>query len=59
MRDRDEIAKQHGFESFAELLNASDPLPKTGGETMQSYVAKHPRGHWFIWEDKATPSEQP
>ena len=52
MYDRDEIAKAHGFESFAELLDISDPLPKLSGETAQAYVAKHPRGHWFIWEDK-------
>jgi len=51
MIDRDIIAKLYGFESFAELLDVSDPLPALPGDTTKSYVAWHPRGHWFVWED--------
>lgn len=49
--DREEIARRYGFPSFAELLDASEKLPMTRGDTQQSYVAKHLNGHWFVWED--------
>jgi hypothetical protein len=55
MNDRDEIAKLYGFESFAELLDISDPLPTLPGDATRSYVARHPRGHWFVWDDKPPP----
>jgi hypothetical protein len=42
--DRDEIAHRYGFESFAELLDISDPLPKLPGDKVQSYVARSPDG---------------
>jgi hypothetical protein len=49
---KDEIAKRYGFKSYAELLAKSDRLPKLPGDTSQSYVARHPRGYWFVWEEK-------
>jgi hypothetical protein len=50
--DREDIAKRHGFASFAELLDASEPLPMLPGDVMRCYVARQPNGgHWFIWED--------
>ncbi len=54
---KEEIARSHGFASYAELLDISDPLPKSPGDTVQSYVARHSRGYWFVSEDKppATP----
>jgi hypothetical protein len=55
--DRDEIARHYGFNSYAELLDISDPLPKRPGEA-QAYIARHARGHWFIWEDKP-PTQSP
>ena len=51
MMERDEIAQRYGFESFAELLDISEPLPMLAGETVQAYVAKHSSGQWFIWDD--------
>jgi len=49
--DREEIARRYGFNSYAELLDMSHRLPATGEDTAPTYVARHPRGHWFIWED--------
>ena len=51
MHDREEFARRYGFESFAELLDVSDPLPMMQGETARSYVARHPNGYWFLWQD--------
>lgn len=50
MPDRAAIAKRYGFNSYAELLDASFRLPKVPGEVMQSYVCKHRNGHWFVWQ---------
>jgi len=50
---REEIARRYGFRSFAELLDISDPLPIGEGNTVPTYVARHPKGHWFVWEDLA------
>jgi len=49
--DRDELARHHGFISFADLVDVSDPLPMSQGETSRSYLAKLPSGNWFIWKD--------
>jgi len=51
MNDREQIAHSHGFESFADLLESSHPLPWTRGETCKSYLARHPDGLWFVWRD--------
>jgi hypothetical protein len=51
MKDREEIARLYGFDSFAELLDISDPLPKLPGESAKSYVARRADGSWFVWED--------
>jgi hypothetical protein len=51
MNDREEIAKRYGFESFAELLDVSSPLPLLPGDTTHSYVAHSANGYWFVWED--------
>jgi hypothetical protein len=51
MNDREEIANRYGFESFADLLDISDKLPRLPGDTAQSYVARSPDGNWFVWED--------
>ena len=50
--EREEIARRHGFQSYAELLDISDPLPRMPkDDPMQSYVARHPDGYWFVWEE--------
>jgi len=49
---REEIARQYGFESFAELLDISERMPKEPGETVQEYMAQKPGGHWFLWRDE-------
>ena len=51
MHNRDEIARRYGFETFAELLDVSDPLPRMPGDKAQSYVARHGKGYWFVWQD--------
>jgi hypothetical protein len=58
---REEIARRYGFDSFAELLDISEPLPKEPGETVQTYIARKPGGHWFLWRDEppAEDSAQP
>src|SRR5262245_22537071 len=48
---REEIAHHYGFNSFAELLDVSRALPMMPDENVQSYVAEHPNGYWFVWED--------
>ena len=50
--EREEIAQRYGFQSFAELLDVSDSLPRMpdDGQT-QAYMAWHPKGYWFIWEE--------
>jgi hypothetical protein len=55
VNDKEEIAHLYGFLSYAELLDVSDPLPMVPGDAVRAYVARHPRGHWFIWEDKPPP----
>ncbi len=59
--DREEIARRHGYPSYAELLDISEKLPMTQGDRMQTYVARHPKGHWFVWEDApgGPPAETP
>lgn len=54
-REREEIARRYGFRSFAELLDISQGIPMTPGDRVQAYLARHPQGHWFVWED-APPS---
>ena len=49
--DREEIARRYGFNSYAELLDISDTLPLMDGDAARSYMAHHPKGHWFIWQD--------
>jgi len=49
--EREAIANRYGFDSFAELFDISDPLPMTPDDTARTYVAKHPQGHWFLWQD--------
>jgi len=49
--ERERIANRYGFNSFAELFDISNPLPMTPDDTARSYVAKHPKRHWFVWED--------
>jgi len=48
---REAIANRYGFGSFADLLDISDPLPMMADDTARSYVARHPKGHWFLWQD--------
>jgi hypothetical protein len=51
MQHREDLARRYGFESFAELLDISDPLPMMPGDTTHSYVARDRRGYWFVWVD--------
>jgi hypothetical protein len=55
----DGIARQYGFETYAELLDISDPLPLLPGDTARSYVARRPNGDWFVWEDQAPLTANP
>lgn len=55
MHSREEIARRYGFQSFAELLDISTPLPKQEGDAARSYLARHPNGYWFLWEDVPVP----
>ena len=58
MHHRDEIARRYGFETFADLLDVSNPLPVTSGEKAMSCVPRHPGGTWFVRED-GPPSQVP
>jgi hypothetical protein len=51
MNYREYLARRFGFETFADLLDASDYLPPMKGSTARSYIARHRKGHWFVWED--------
>ena len=53
--ERDRIAHQHGFESYADLLDVSDELPLRPDDRLRIYIARRPGGHWFIWEDPTQP----
>jgi hypothetical protein len=62
MHDKDQIARRYGFESYAALLDISDPLPNLPGDTAQCYIARHPNGNWFLWDDgppSSPPAESP
>ena len=55
---REEPAKRHGFDTYADLFAASTSLPMTSGDTARSYVAQQPNGDWFMWNEiprSATP----
>jgi hypothetical protein len=49
--DKDEIGRRHGFSSCAELPGASERLPKRPGDTVQSSVDRHSKGHGIVWDD--------
>ena len=51
MQTRQEIAQRYGFETFAELLDISQPLPMRPGDTARSFIARRPGGTWFVWQD--------
>ena len=57
--DREEIARRYGFGSYAALLDISEQLPLMPGDSVRSYLARHPDGRWFVWEDptQLPPSE--
>jgi hypothetical protein len=48
---REELARRHGFSSFAELVAASKPLPIVPPPNVQAYIAQEPDGTWFVWDD--------
>ena len=45
----EQLAHQHGFRTFDDLLAASFKLPMTDSDVRQSYVAKRSDGQWFVW----------
>jgi hypothetical protein len=51
IQSREEIAKRYGCETFAELLDLSNPLPMLPGDTARTYIARRPGGTWFVWLD--------
>ncbi len=51
MNKREEIARRYGFESYAALLDVSEPLPPAPEDETRTYVARHKEGYWFVWED--------
>ena len=50
---REHIASKHGFHSVAELMLASEAIPMQPGDVVQRYLARHPDGQTFVWEDSA------
>jgi len=48
---REELARRHGFGSFAELMAASEYLSILPPPNVKAYIAKEPNGTWFVWED--------
>ena len=54
---REEIAHLYGFDSYAELIDVSEPLPVMLGDKSRSYIAHHPNGRWFLWDDPTQPIE--
>ena len=54
---REEIARSNGFESYADLRNASRLLPLRSTDTAKTYIARRASGHWFIWEEKIRPPD--
>jgi hypothetical protein len=59
MHDREEIAYRYGFESYAAMLDISNPLPMLPGDTVKCYIAWKPNGNWFLWEDGPVPYAPP
>jgi len=55
--EREEIARSNGFESYADLRNASRMLPLWSTDVAKTHIARRASGHWFIWEDKTQPPE--
>jgi hypothetical protein len=55
---REEIARRYGFESFAVLLDISQPLPKLQGDDVQWFVARKSNGNWFLWQDAELPPNE-
>jgi hypothetical protein len=53
--EREEIARLYGFDSYAELLHVSESLPVLPGDTARSYMAQHPSGRRFLWDDPTQP----
>jgi hypothetical protein len=51
MYEREKIAARHGFSSFDEMVKASAKLPDYLRGRHPTYLTRHPRGHWFIWDD--------
>ena len=49
--EREEIARQNGFECYADLLDFSDSLPQRPGDKSRSYIGCRPDGRWFVWEE--------
>ena len=54
---REEIARQQGFQTFAELLDVSKRLPREPGEKVETYLARKPGGYWFL--GGTSPSQSP
>ena len=48
---REYVAEKHGFNSVAALMLASEAIPMQAGDIVQCYLAHHPQGHTFVWED--------
>ena len=48
--ERAGIARRYGFETYAELLDASEELPLRPGDAARSYLVRQPNGRWFVWE---------
>jgi len=57
--EREEIACLYGFQSYAALLDASEALPVMPRDTARSYIARHPNGRWFLWDDPTQPVRPP
>lgn len=57
-REREEIAQRYGFASYAELLDISEALPLIPGDRVKCYLARHPDGRWFVWEDPTQPVDK-
>lgn len=54
-----EIARRYGFQSFAQLLEASEALPRADEEEARVFLARRADGRWFLWEDRLPESPPP
>ena len=53
--ERADLARFYGFNSYTGLRSISEPLPMLPADKAQSYLARRPSGHWFLWHETPAP----